>query len=83
MRNDIKKKVAPVVCAGIVLLVLGVYLAGLAVPLLSENHGDAVTVAVVVIYALAVLVIMGGVLLALRQRLREIRGGEEEDAGKY
>ena len=36
-----------------------------------------------VVYALAVGAIIAGVVAALCQRLREIRGGEEEDARKY
>ena len=35
------------------------------------------------LYSLMIVAMIVGVLMALRQRLREIRGGEEEDAKKY
>ena len=36
-----------------------------------------------VVYALAVLAMILGVIAALRQRLRELKGGEEDEAKKY
>ena len=35
------------------------------------------------LWMLAPLVVIAGVLLALRQRLKEIDGGEEDEAAKY
>ena len=39
--------------------------------------------AALVLYALMLLAVIVGVVVALVQRLREIRKGEEEDARKY
>lgn len=78
-----RKKIAPLLCAGGAILVLGVYLGALLLPLLAEVGGHFLAVAFLVLYALVVLAMIGGVIAALVQRLREIERGEEEDARKY
>lgn len=77
-----RKKIAPLLCAGGAILVLGVYL-GALLPLLAEVGGHFLAAAFLVLYALVVLAMIGGVIAALIQRLREIERGEEEDARKY
>ena len=78
-----RKKIAPLLCAGGAILVLGVYLGALLLPLLAEVGGHFLAAACLVLYALVVLAMIGGVIAALVQRLREIERGEEEDARKY
>lgn len=78
-----RKKIAPLLCAGGAILVLGVYLGALLLPLLAEVSGYFLAAAFLVLYALVVLAMIGGVITALVQRLREIERGEEEDARKY
>ena len=78
-----RKKIAPLLCAGGAILVLGVYLGALLLPLLAEVGGHFLAAAFLVLYALVVLAMIGGVIAALIQRLREIERGEEEDARKY
>ena len=78
-----RKKIAPLLCAGGAILVLGVYLGALLLPLLAEVSGYFLAAAFLVLYALVVLAMIGGVIAALVQRLREIERGEEEDARKY
>jgi hypothetical protein len=78
-----RKKIAPLLCAGGAILVLGVYLGALLLPQLAEVGGHFLAAAFLVLYALVVLAMIGGVIAALVQRLREIERGEEEDARKY
>ncbi len=85
MQNGTKnrKKIAPVICAAVVIALLLVYLMLFLYPVLGAQVGDGLAVAVLVICALSLLGVIGGVILALRQRLKEIESGEEEDAKKY
>ena len=85
MQNDTKnkKRIAPIVCAAVVIALLLVYLMLFLYPVLGAEMGDGLAVVVLIVCALAILAVIGGVLLALRQRLREIEGGEEEDAKQY
>ena len=52
-------------------------------PLFDAGTGAGVAIGILVLYAGFILAVIVGVLLALRQRLREIERGEEEDAKKY
>ncbi len=85
MQADTKnrKKIAPIICAGVVIALLLIYLMILLFPVLGQEIGDGLAIAVLIICALSLLAVIGGVILALRQRLKEIEGGEEEDAKKY
>jgi hypothetical protein len=66
---------AAVVTAGMVWLILGLVL-------LWRRAGEGLGL-LLGLYILIYLSVAVGVLAALRQRLREIRGGEEDDAKKY
>ena len=77
------KKRAPVICAVIVIAVLGIFLATILFPLLGESYGEWIAVGFLLIYALIIVAVIVGVAAALCQRLREIEGGEEEDAKQY
>lgn len=85
MRNDIKKRkrLAPILCAAIVIAFLLAYLMVFLYPILNEELGNGIAVLLMILCVLALLAVIGGVILALRQRLREIEGGEEELARKY
>ncbi|WP_298018147.1 hypothetical protein [uncultured Dysosmobacter sp.] len=84
MRKTTKKKIAPIVMTVLVLLYivpLIVMVLGL-MGLLGRDEGVAV------MFPLLCWLIVGGavvigILKALRQRLREIDGGEEDEAAKY
>ena len=85
MRNNSekrKKRAAPLVCAAVAATFLGLGLAALLLSL-PDAGGEASVVLILALYALVILAMIAGVLLALRQRLREIEGGEEEDASQY
>lgn len=78
-----RKRAAAVVCAALAAAFLGILLAAVVYPLLGIGSGDGLAVLLLALYALIILAVIGGVLAALRQRLREIESGEEEDAAQY
>jgi len=78
-----KKKKGAWICALVIIAAALMYLAFILIPLISESLGGGFVVAFVLLYGLAFLAVIVGVLIALRQRLKEIEGGEEEDARKY
>ena len=77
------KRAAPIACALVAVVLLALVRAVLVVPLVGASYGDRVALVFLGVYALVVLAVIGGVLAALFQRLREIQGGEEEDAKQY
>ena len=85
MRNDTKnrKKKTSIISAAVVLAALGIFLATILFPLIGEVMGEALAVGFLLIYGGAIIAAIVGVIAALRQRLREIEGGEEEDAKQY
>ena len=62
---------------------MGLVLGALLLPLLDVGSGDGGAVVILILYALVLLAVIVGVVIALIQRLREIERGEEEDARKY
>ena len=80
MRENIKR--GAVISALVVVAFFTVYLILLASAVL-EVPEDTVGLLAAVFAGAIFLAIIVGVLLALRQRLKEIDGGEEEDAKKY
>lgn len=85
MRKDTKnsKMKAPIVCAAVVIAFLGLFLATILFPLIGEVMGEALAVGFLLIYGGAIVAVIIGVIAALRQRLEEIEGGEEDEAQKY
>jgi len=85
MQNDIKKhkKKAPIICAIIVISLLSIFLATILLPLIGEVYGEMLALGFLLIYGALIIAVILGILFALRQRLKEIEGGEEEDAKKY
>lgn len=84
MENRSKKKIAPIVVAVLVVLYVGplVGMVAMMAGLLGASDAAAVT-PFLLLYAFAGGAVIVGVLYAMAQRLREIDGGEEEDAKKY
>lgn len=78
-----RKKIAPILCAAIVIGILAIYLAILAVPMIEAAYGEALVIGFVLVYGGLILAAIFGVITALRQRLQEIESGEEEDAKQY
>lgn len=87
MRSDTektRKSLAAAVAALVVVVILGLVLLSL-LSALEETavFGVHLATAFLVVYALVILAMILGVVAALRQRLRELKGGEEEEAKKY
>lgn len=87
MRSDTektRKSLAAAVAALVVVVILGLVLLSL-LSALEETavFGIHLATAFLVVYALVILAMILGVVAALRQRLRELKGGEEEEAKKY
>ena len=82
MRNATKRKMGAAISA----MVLGGGLMVLAVCMVGDyfwsdwDTGEAI---VLTISVLAILGTVAGILAALRQRWKEIEGGEEDEARKY
>lgn len=86
MQDDTKKrsgKTAAILCAAVVIAILGIYLAAILYPLLGAAWGEGIAVGILIVYGLLIAAVIVGVIVALGQRLREIEGGEEENARKY
>lgn len=77
------KKLAPIACAAIVVVLLALYIAVILFTLFTESLGDLIGIVVVVVATGLILAAIIGVLAALRQRMNEIDKGEEEDAKIY
>ncbi len=77
------RKRAPILCTTVIIGVLAVFLATFIYPLLGASYGEVIALGILVIYGLAILAVIVGVLLALRQRLKEIERGEEDAATQY
>lgn len=80
MRETTKKKRAAVACAAVMTLLLAVCLALLFLPALDIPAGEWLAICVC---AAVILAMIAGVIAAAVQRLRELRGGEEEESEKY
>ena len=82
MEKKSKKRVA-VIAALVVIALMTLYLVGIVIPLVRETMGVGIAVTILVIYGAIILASMVGVTLALRQRLKEIESGEEDEAKRY
>lgn len=84
MNNHNRKKIAPVVIAVLVVAYIAPLLAmvAYAAGLLGAEGGWGV-VPFLLLYAAVGGAVIVGVLSAMTQRLREIDGGEEDEASKY
>ena len=80
MRKNIKR--GAIFSALAVVAFFALYLALLATAIL-EAPSDVVGWVAVILAGSVFVAIIVGVLMALSQRLKEIDGGEEEDARKY
>lgn len=83
MRKGTDTKRAAIICAAVIVGLLAIVLAAFMVPALGAMYEGIVVAGVMVVYGLMIIAVIVGVLFALRERLKEIEGGEEEDAKKY
>ena len=82
MEKKSKKRVA-VIAALVVIALMTLYLVGILIPMVRETMGVGIAVTILVIYGAIILVSIVGVTLALKQRLKEIESGEEDEAKRY
>ena len=82
MEKKSKKRVA-VIAALVMIALMTLYLVGIVIPLVRETMGVGIAVTILVIYGAVILASIVGVTLALRQRLKEIESGEEDEAKRY
>ena len=81
MRATTKKKTGARIAALVVVGFLVLLIASLLIALAADGEGAAM--GIIGIYALVIGAVVVGIVIALRQRIREIDSGEEEDAKKY
>ena len=82
MEKKSKKRVA-VIAALVVIALMTAYLVAIIIPLVREIMGVGIAMAILVLYAAVILACILGVTLALKQRLKEIESGEEDEAKRY
>ena len=82
-RNQNDKKRGAIVSAVIIITMLAVFVGFILFPLISEMGCVFFAVMLLMLYVGGILVVIFGILAALKQRLEEIEGGEEEEAKKY
>ena len=82
-RNKEDKKRGAVISAVIIIVVLAVFVGFILFPLIREMGGVFFAVMLLMLYIGGILAVIFGILAALKQRLEEIEGGEEEEAKKY
>ena len=81
--NKEKKKRASILSAVFIITLLAVFVGCILFPLISEMAGFFFAAMLLLFYAGGIVAVIFGVIAALRQRLREIESGEEEEARKY
>ena len=82
-RNKEEKKRGAVISAVIIITMLAVFVGCILFPLISEMGGVFFAVMLLMLYIAGILAVIFGIIAALKQRLDEIEGGEEEEAKKY
>ena len=77
------KKRASILSAVVIITLLAAFVGCILFPLLSEMAGIFFASVLLLFYVGGIVAVIFGVIAALRQRLREIESGEEEEARKY
>ena len=76
-------RITPVFVAVCVIAVVLLIVGSILLAFLAMGGASAFALGFVALYVLAGAAVIGGVIAATIQRLREISGGEEEDAKRY
>lgn len=82
MRKSTKGR-GPVIVAGLGTVVVALLFFGSLLWVMLEEEPIPAVIGIMVVYGLLAVAIVVGVLYAMVQRLREIQGGEEDEARKY
>lgn len=86
MRQENKKSrkaAGAFLCAAVIIGLLSVFLAVMIFPILTVGVGETAAVGIIIFYGIIIIAVIIGIIAALISRLREINGGEEEEAKKY
>lgn len=81
--NKEDKKRGSILSAVVIISILAVFVGFILFPLISEMGGILFATVILLLYAGGIVAVIFGIIAALRQRLEEIEGGEEEEAKKY
>ena len=73
----------PVIVAALGTVVVALLFFGSLLWVMLEEEPIPAVIGIMVVYGLLAVAIVVGVLYAMVQRLREIQGGEEDEARKY
>lgn len=76
---DRKKKKASILAAFVMILLM---IAVIALLLWAETE-DPIPIPILAIFIAVPVAVIGGILLALKERMKQIEGGEEDEARKY
>lgn len=82
MRKSTKGR-GPVIVAGLGTVVVALLFFGSLLWVMQEEEPIPAVIGIMVVYGLLAVAIVVGVLYAMVQSLREIQGGEEDEARKY
>ena len=77
------KKLAPILCAVVIIAIMAIWLGAVIYPLLNNVLADGLVTGILIVYGLIIIAAMVGIVIALWQRLKEIKGGEEDEAAQY
>ena len=81
-KNKNRKKIAPWIAALVFIVLFGSYIGFLAFAWM-QTRGVAAARIFIGIYIAVLAAMIVGIIVALRQRLKEIDGGEEDEALQY
>ena len=82
MRKSTKGR-GPVIVAGLGTVVVALLFFGSLLWVMLEEEPIPAVIGIMVVYGLLAVAVVVGVLYAMVQRLREIQGGEQDEARKY
>lgn len=83
MQSTTKKKTGAWLCAMVMIALVAAYVIAIAAILLTAGDEGIAVLGFVALYGGLLVAVAVGILFALRQRLKEIDGGEEEAAKQY
>lgn len=83
MQGNTEKKKGAVIAAIVIIAIVLIFVGGLAMLLLGLGEEDRFADGIAWLYIAGGGAVVIGVLIALKQRLGELRRGEEEEAKKY
>lgn len=78
-----KKKIAPLIVAAVVTLFMAAFMVMVVVGFFYEESMPTAAIPFMAVIIAAPLVVIVGIVLAVRERMREIGSGEEDAAAKY